>query len=147
MLVQNGLRDRIRVQVDGQLKTGRDVVIGALLGAEQFGFGTAALVTLGCIMMRKCHLGTCPVGIATQDPELRKRFHGKAEYLVNYLTFVAEDVRQIMAELGFRKFDDMIGRVDCLDRTPGRRPLEGARAGPVRDPRQAATTPYGCDRA
>ena len=116
VLVQNGLRDRIRVQVDGQLRTGRDVVIGAMLGADQFGFGTAALITLGCVMMRKCHLGTCPVGVATQDPELRKRFAGKPEYLVRYLTFVAEDIRAMMARLGFRKFDDMIGRVDCLDR-------------------------------
>jgi len=113
-LVRNGLRDRILVQVDGQLRTGRDVVVGALLGAERFGFGTAALVSLGCVLMRKCHLGTCPVGIATQQPELRKRFAGKPEYLVRYLTFVAEDVRRIMASLGFRKFDDMVGAVDRL---------------------------------
>ncbi|MGA2033247.1 MAG: glutamate synthase large subunit [Thermoguttaceae bacterium] len=113
-LVLNGLRDRIVVQVDGQLKTGRDVVIGALLGAERFGFGTGALVSLGCILMRKCHLGTCPVGIATQDPDLRRRFHGKVEYVVRYLTFVAEEIRRIMAELGFRTFDDMIGRTDRL---------------------------------
>ena len=116
VLVQNGLRDRIRVQVDGQMRTGRDVVIGAMLGADQFGFGTAAIVTLGCVMMRKCHLGTCPVGVATQDSELRKRFTGKPEHLVRFLTFVAEDIRRIMARLGFRKFQDMIGRVDCLDR-------------------------------
>ncbi len=113
-LVLNGLRDRIFVQCDGQMRTGRDVVIGALLGAERFGFGTSALVSLGCILMRKCHLGTCPVGIATQDPDLRKRFHGKAEYVVRFLTFVAEDVRRVMAELGFRKFEDMIGRVERL---------------------------------
>jgi glutamate synthase domain-containing protein 2/glutamate synthase domain-containing protein 1/glutamate synthase domain-containing protein 3 len=113
-LVLNGLRDRILVQVDGQMRTGRDVVIGALLGAERFGFGTAALVSLGCILMRKCHLGMCPTGIATQDPDLRKRFAGKAEYVVRYLTFVAEDIRRIMAELGFRKFDDMVGRVERL---------------------------------
>ena len=113
-LVLNGLRDRILVQCDGQMRTGRDVVIGALLGAERFGFGTSALVSLGCILMRKCHLGTCPVGIATQDPDLRKRFHGKAEYVVRFLTFVAEDVRRVMAQLGFRKFDDMIGRVERL---------------------------------
>ncbi len=100
-LVLNGLRDRIVVQCDGQMRTGRDVVIGALLGAERFGFGTSALVTLGCILMRKCHLGTCPVGIATQDPDLRKQFHGKAEYVVRFLTFVAEDVRREMARLGF----------------------------------------------
>lgn len=113
-LVLNGLRDRVLVQVDGQVKTGRDVVIGALLGAERFGFGTSALVSLGCLLMRKCHLGTCPVGIATQNPELRKRFGGKPEYLVRFLMFIAEDVRRIMAELGFRKFDDMVGHVDRL---------------------------------
>jgi len=113
-LVLNGLRDRIVVQVDGQLKTGRDVVIGALLGAERFGFGTVALVTQGCIMMRKCHLGTCPVGVATQMPELRAKFAGDPVHLERYLLFVAEEVRQIMAQLGFRKFDDMVGRVDLL---------------------------------
>jgi glutamate synthase domain-containing protein 2/glutamate synthase domain-containing protein 1/glutamate synthase domain-containing protein 3 len=113
-LVLNGLRDRILVQVDGQMRTGRDVVIGAMLGAERFGFGTSALVSLGCILMRKCHLGMCPAGIATQDPDLRKRFAGKAEYLVRFLTFVAEDIRAIMARLGFRKFEDMVGRVDRL---------------------------------
>jgi glutamate synthase domain-containing protein 2/glutamate synthase domain-containing protein 1/glutamate synthase domain-containing protein 3 len=118
VLVLNGLRDRIRVQVDGQMRTGRDVVIGAMLGADRFGFGTAAVVTLGCVMMRKCHLGTCPVGVGTQDPELRKRFTGKPEHLVNYLTFLAEDIRRIMARLGFTKFQDMIGRVDCLDSKP-----------------------------
>jgi glutamate synthase domain-containing protein 3 len=113
-LVLNGLRDRIVVQADGQMKTGRDVVIAALLGAERFGFGTSALVTLGCVLMRKCHLGTCPVGIATQKEELRERFGGKPEYVVRFLTFVAEEIRQIMARLGFRRFDDMIGRVDRL---------------------------------
>ena len=113
-LVLNGLRDRILVQVDGQMRTGRDVVIGALLGAERFGFGTSALVSLGCILMRKCHLGMCPVGIATQDPDLRKRFAGKAEFVVRFLTFVAEDIRRIMAELGYRKFDDMVGHVERL---------------------------------
>jgi glutamate synthase (NADPH/NADH) large chain len=113
-LVLNGLRDRILVQVDGQMKTGRDVVIGALLGAERFGFGTSALVSLGCILMRKCHLGTCPVGIATQQESLRARFHGKAEYLIGFLTFVAEEARRAMAQLGFRTFDEMIGRVDRL---------------------------------
>jgi glutamate synthase domain-containing protein 2/glutamate synthase domain-containing protein 1/glutamate synthase domain-containing protein 3 len=113
-LVLNGLRDRIIVQVDGQMKTGRDVVIGALLGGERFGFGTSALVTLGCLLMRKCHLGTCPVGIATQEMELRQRFAGKPEFVVRFLTFVAEEIRQIMAQLGFRKFDDMIGRIDRL---------------------------------
>ena len=113
-LVLNGLRDRILVQVDGQLKTGRDVVIGALLGAERFGFGTGALVSLGCILMRKCHLGTCPVGVATQDPELRKRFTGDPEHLQRFMLFVAEEIRQIMAELGFHKFEEMVGRVDRL---------------------------------
>ncbi len=113
-LVLNGLRDRILVQCDGQMKTGRDVVVGALLGAERFGFGTSALVALGCILMRKCHLGTCPVGIATQRADLRERFAGKAEYVVRFLTFVAEEVRQIMAQLGFRRFPEMVGRVDRL---------------------------------
>ncbi len=114
-LVMNHLRDRIRVQVDGQLRTGRDVVIGALLGAEEFGFGTIVLVTLGCIMMRKCHLNTCPVGVATQDPELRKRFAGKPEYLMNFMRFVAQETREIMASLGFRTIDEMVGRVETLD--------------------------------
>jgi glutamate synthase domain-containing protein 2/glutamate synthase domain-containing protein 1/glutamate synthase domain-containing protein 3 len=113
-LVLNGLRDRIVVQADGQMKTGRDVIIAALLGAERFGFGTAALVSLGCLLMRKCHLGTCPVGIATQDPKLRAKFGGKPEFIVRYLTFVAEEIREYMARLGFRKFDDMIGRCDKL---------------------------------
>ncbi|MCX8064463.1 MAG: glutamate synthase large subunit [Candidatus Hydrogenedentes bacterium] len=117
-LVQNNLRDRIRVQVDGQLKTGRDVVIAALLGAEEFGFATSALISLGCVMMRKCHSDTCPVGIATQNPELRKKFAGKPEYVINFMFFIAEDVRRIMAELGFRKFEEMIGRVDMLEVRP-----------------------------
>ena len=114
-LVLNRLRSRIRVQADGQMKTGRDVAIGALLGADEFGFATAPLVVEGCIMMRKCHLNTCPVGVATQDPVLRKKFSGKPEHLVNYFFFIAEEVRQIMAQLGIRKFDDMIGRSDLLD--------------------------------
>ncbi|MDD2926444.1 glutamate synthase-related protein [Rhodoferax sp.] len=118
-LVLNRLRSRIRVQTDGQIKTGRDVVIGALLGADEFGFATAPLVVEGCIMMRKCHLNTCPVGVATQDPELRKKFSGKPEYVVNYFFFIAEEVRQIMAQLGIRKFDDMIGRADLLDMRAG----------------------------
>ncbi len=113
-LVLNDLRSRVVLQTDGQIKTGRDVVIAALLGAEEFGFATAPLITLGCIMMRKCHLNTCPVGIATQDPELRKRFAGKPEHVINYLFMVAEEARGIMAKLGFRKIDEMIGRVDCL---------------------------------
>jgi glutamate synthase domain-containing protein 2/glutamate synthase domain-containing protein 1/glutamate synthase domain-containing protein 3 len=115
VLVMNDLRGRIRVQTDGQLKTGRDVVIAGMLGADEFGFSTAALVTLGCILLRKCHLNTCSVGIATQDPELRKKFAGKPEYVVNFFTFIAEECREIMAELGFRKFDDLIGRVDMLE--------------------------------
>ena len=114
-LVLNRLRSRIRVQADGQMKTGRDVIIGALLGADEFGFATAPLVVEGCIMMRKCHLNTCPVGVATQDPELRKKFQGKPEHVVNYFFFVAEEVREIMAQLGIRKFDELIGRTDLLD--------------------------------
>ena len=118
-LVLNRLRARVRVQADGQMKTGRDVAIGALLGADEFGFATAPLVVEGCIMMRKCHLNTCPVGVATQDPDLRKKFAGKPEHVVNYFFFVAEEVRQIMAQLGIRKFDDMIGRADLLDTRKG----------------------------
>ena len=114
VLVMNKLRDRIRVQTDGQLRTGRDIVIAALIGAEQFGFGTGALVCLGCTLLRKCHEGACTYGIATQDPELRKRFAGKPEYIVNYLTFVAEEARRLMAQLGFRTFNEMIGRIDKL---------------------------------
>ena len=115
VLVLNKLRDRIVVQVDGQLKTGRDVVIGALLGAEEYGFATAPLVVMGCVMMRVCHLNTCPVGIATQDPQLRKRFTGKPEFVENFFKFIAQQVRELMAELGFRTIDEMIGRADCLD--------------------------------
>ena len=118
VLVLNKLRDRIVVQVDGQLKTGRDVVIAALLGAEEFGFSTAPLVVMGCIMMRVCHLNTCPVGIATQDPELRRTFAGRPEFVEHFFRFVAEEVRELMAELGFRTMDEMIGRVDCLDVRP-----------------------------
>ncbi len=118
-LVLNRLRSRIRVQADGQMKTGRDVAIGALLGADEFGFATAPLVVEGCIMMRKCHLNTCPVGVATQDPALRKKFSGKPEHVVNFFFFVAEEVRQIMAQLGIRKFDDLIGRADLLDMKKG----------------------------
>ena len=115
-LVMNGLRSRIAVQVDGGVRTGRDVVIGALLGADEFGFATAPLIAAGCIMMRKCHLNTCPVGVATQDPVLRKRFAGKPEHVINYFFFVAEDVRELMAELGYRTFDEMIGQRQMLDR-------------------------------
>ncbi len=111
----NNLRDRVRVQVDGQLKTGRDVIIGALLGAEEFGFATTILVCLGCLMMRKCHDNTCPVGVATQDPELRKYFRGKPEYIENFLMFVAEEVRVYLAELGISKLDDAVGRTDLLE--------------------------------
>jgi glutamate synthase (ferredoxin) len=118
VLLLNRLRDRIVVQVDGQLRTGRDVVIAALLGAEEFGFATSVLVVSGCIMMRVCHLNTCPVGIATQDPELRKKFSGKPEFVENYFRFVAQDVRELMAQLGFRTMDEMIGRVDRLDSKP-----------------------------
>jgi len=118
-LVLNGLRSRIVVQADGQMKTGRDVVIGALLGADEFGFATAPLVVEGCIMMRKCHLNTCPVGVATQDPVLRKRFQGKPEHVVNFFFFVAQEVRELMARLGIRRFDDLIGRVDLLDTRRG----------------------------
>jgi glutamate synthase domain-containing protein 2/glutamate synthase domain-containing protein 1/glutamate synthase domain-containing protein 3 len=114
-LVLNELRGRIAVQVDGGLRTGRDVVVGALLGADEFGFATAPLIAAGCIMMRKCHLNTCPVGIATQDPVLRARFRGEPEHVINYFFFVAEEVRALMAQLGFRRFNDMIGRVDRLD--------------------------------
>ena len=114
-LVLNNLRSGIRIQTDGQLRTGRDVVVAALLGAEEFGFATISLITMGCVLMRKCHLNTCPVGVATQNPELRKRFKGKPEYLVNYMMFVAQDVREIMASLGFRKFEDMIGQSDVLE--------------------------------
>ncbi len=115
-LVLNGLRSRIAVQVDGGLRTGRDVVVGALLGADEFGFATAPLIASGCVMMRKCHLNTCPVGVATQDPVLRKRFTGQPEHIINYFFFVAEEVRELMAELGFRRFDDMVGQMQMLDR-------------------------------
>jgi glutamate synthase (ferredoxin) len=114
----NGLRDRIVVQVDGQMKTGRDVVIAALLGAEEFGFATAPLVVSGCVMMRVCHLNTCPVGVATQDPELRKKFTGKPEFVENFFKFIAQEVRELMSELGFRTMDEMIGRVERLNVNP-----------------------------
>ncbi len=118
-LVLNGLRGRIVVQADGQMKTGRDVVVGALLGADEFGFATAPLVVEGCIMMRKCHLNTCPVGVATQDPVLRRKFAGKPEHVVNYFFFVAEEVRELMAQLGVRRFEELIGRADLLDTRKG----------------------------
>ena len=125
-LMRNGLRGRVRVQVDGQLRTGRDVVIAALLGADEFGFATAPLVAVGCIMMRKCHLNTCPVGIATQDPRLRKFFKGTPEHVVNYFFFVAEEVRRHMARMGVRRFDELVGRVELLDIQPGRAHAKGA---------------------
>ncbi len=115
VLVMNDLRGRIRVQTDGQLKTGRDVVIAGMLGADEFGFSTIALISMGCVMLRKCHLNTCSVGVATQDPQLRKLFVGQPEHVINYFMFVAEEVRELMAELGFKKFDELIGRVDCLE--------------------------------
>ncbi|MBN1952920.1 MAG: glutamate synthase large subunit [Bacteroidales bacterium] len=114
-LVINNLRDRVRLQTDGQLKTGRDVVYAGLLGAEEFGFATVGLIVLGCIMMRKCHLNTCPVGVATQNKELRERFLGKSEYLVNYFTFVAREIREILAEMGFKNFHELVGRTDLLE--------------------------------
>jgi glutamate synthase domain-containing protein 2/glutamate synthase domain-containing protein 1/glutamate synthase domain-containing protein 3 len=118
VLVLNNLRSRIIVQADGQMKTGRDVAIAALLGAEEFGFATAALVSLGCIMMRKCHLNTCPVGVATQDPRLRERFTGRPEHVMNFMRFVAQELREVMAELGFRSVEEMVGRADMLDVQP-----------------------------
>src|SRR5215203_463821 len=118
-LVLNRLRGRIRVQADGQMKTGRDVAIGALLGADEFGFATAPLVAEGCIMMRKCHLNTCPVGVATQDPVLRRKFTGKPEHVINFFFYIAEEVRELMAQLGLRRFDDLVGRADLLDTKKG----------------------------
>jgi len=115
-LVMNNLRRKVILQADGQLKSGRDIVIAALLGAEEFGFSTSALIVMGCVMMRKCHLNTCPVGVATQNPELRKRFHGKADNVVTYFRFLAEEVRELLAELGYKKMDDIIGRADLLER-------------------------------
>ncbi len=117
-LVINGLRGQVRLQVDGQIKTGRDIINMALLGAEEFGFGTTALIVLGCVMMRKCHTNTCPVGVATQDPKLRERFRGHYEYLVNYFTFLATEVREYLAEMGFTKLDDIVGRTDLLEVKP-----------------------------
>jgi glutamate synthase domain-containing protein 2 len=144
VLLMNGLRSRVTLQTDGQMKTGRDAVIAALLGAEEVGFSTAPLVAAGCIMMRVCHLNTCPVGIATQDPELRKKFTGKPEHIVNYMFFVAEEARQYMAELGFKTWDEMVGRVDCLEfadvSTTGRpAPSTSRRSSPC--PTSATATP------
>jgi len=117
-LVMNGLRGQVRLQTDGQLKTGHDIVVAALLGAEEFGFATSALIVLGCVMMRKCHLNTCPVGVATQNEDLRKRFVGRYEYLVNFFNFLAEDVREHLAALGYRKLDDIVGKTDLLEFMP-----------------------------
>ena len=128
VLLMNDLRSRIRVQTDGKLQTGRDVVIAALLGAEEFGFATAPLVAMGCIMLRKCHLNTCSVGIATQDPELRKKFAGKPEHVINFFFFIAEQVRQYMAELGFKKVRRYGGTRGHARRAACGRPLEGAAA-------------------
>jgi glutamate synthase (NADPH/NADH) large chain len=114
VLVRNGLRGRVRLQTDGQIKTGRDIVIAGMLGAEEFGFGTSTLIVLGCVMMRKCHENTCPMGVASQDPELRRRFAGKSGHLVNFFRFLAQEVREIMASLGFRRFDELVGRADLL---------------------------------
>ncbi len=141
-LLLNGLRDRIVVQTDGQMKTGRDVVVAALLGAEEYGFATAPLVVSGCIMMRVCHLDTCPVGIATQNPELRSRFSGKPEFVVNFFEFIAEEVRELMAELGFRTLDEMIGHVECLDtrRAVDHWKASGLDIGPIL---QEPQNPYG----
>jgi glutamate synthase (NADPH/NADH) large chain len=148
-LVLNRLRGRIAVQVDGGIRTGRDVVIGALLGADEFGFATSALVAQGCLMMRKCHLNTCPTGIATQDPELRKRFIGKPEHVVRYFEFVAEEVRQLMAAMGFRSFDEMIGRVDALDtqRTSDHWKARGLDLSPLLAPIEtdASVATYNCE--
>src|SRR5205807_5143522 len=111
----NELRSRIVVEVDGQLKSGRDVIVGALLGAEEFGFATGPLVALGCIMMRVCHLNTCPVGVATQDPVLRKKFTGQPEHVVNFMRFIAQEVRELMAQLGFRTLNEMVGHTERLE--------------------------------
>ena len=138
VLSASGLRGEVRLAVDGQLKTGRDVLIAALLGAEEFGFATTALVSLGCVLMRKCHLNTCPVGVATQDPRLRQRFAGKPEHVVNFMRFLAREVRELMAEYGFRTFEEMVGRVERLEPDPERRERE--------DPRPGSLGAAGCPR-
>ena len=145
-LLRNGLRDRIVVQVDGQLKTGRDVIIAALLGAEEFGFATAPLVVAGCVLMRVCHLDTCPVGVATQNPELRKRFSGRPEFVVTFFEFLAQQVREYLAQLGFRTLDEAVGRVELLDTAAAVAALEGGRARPgpgAARPRGRPRTPPG----
>ncbi len=140
-LLLNGLRDRIVVQVDGQLKTGRDVVIAALLGAEEFGFATAPLVVSGCVMMRVCHLDTCPVGVATQNPELRKRFTGKPEFVVNFFEYIAEEVRELLAELGFRTLDEAIGHAELIDTRTALDHWKAAGPRPQPDPARAGAAP------
>ncbi len=142
-LLANDLRDRIVVQVDGQMKTGRDVVIGALLGAEEFGFATAPLVVSGCVMMRVCHLDTCPVGIATQNPALRARYSGTPEFVETFFEYIAEEVREYLAALGLRSLEEAIGRVDLIDAARRRRPLEGGRARPVAHPGPARAARRG----
>ena len=137
----NGLRDRITVQCDGGMRTARDVIVAALLGAEEYGFATAPLVVAGCIMMRVCHLDTCPVGVATQNPELRARFNGKPEFVENFFRFIAEDVRKYLAELGFRSIDEAVGHAEVLDTDDGRRALEEPRARPDADLRGARDAP------
>ncbi len=146
-LVMNNLRKRVTLQADGQLKTGRDVIIAALLGAEEFGFSTCALIVLGCVMMRKCHLNTCPVGVATQNPELRKRFMGKADNLVTFFNFLAEDVREELASLGFRKFEEIVGRTDLLERNPEINHWKTRNldlSGIIHFPESASTNPIHC---
>ena len=118
-LIANGLRNRVKIETDGKLMTGRDVAIAAILGAEEFGFATAPLVTLGCVMMRVCNLDTCPMGIATQNPELRKRFSGKPEYVENFMLFIARQLREYMAKLGIRTVDELVGRTDLLKKKEG----------------------------
>ena len=113
-LLKNGLRNKVRIETDGKLMSGRDVAIAAMLGAEEFGFATAPLVTMGCVMMRVCNLDTCPVGVATQNPELRKRFRGKPEYVINFMRFIAQEMREYMAKLGIRTVDELVGRSDLL---------------------------------
>ena len=143
-LVLNDLRSRIWVQTDGQLKTGRDVVVAALLGADEMGFATAPLIATGCVMMRACHLNTCPVGIATQDPELRRRFKGKPEHVVNFFFFVAEEARRIMARLGIARFDDLVGRVDLLEADTAIEHWQRARHRPLARPARARRRTRRC---
>ena len=133
-LVKNKLRSRVVLQTDGQLKTGRDIAIATLLGAEEWGVATAALVVEGCILMRKCHLNTCPVGVATQDPELRKRFTGNADHVVNLFKFLTQELREIMAELGFRTIDEMVGQVECLEVSDHHRQWKAQKIKPLANP-------------